>query len=81
MLIGIGAILAILVLFFALRSKKPMRCFLASTAGGAGVFCAANLAAGLTGVGLSFNAVTVFSAVFLGAPGMSALWLLKYLWR
>ena len=81
MLIWIAGGLGVLMGAFFIKTGKPVRHLLSSTLSGGITFWLLNLLSGFTGVQLSLNLASAFSAVLLGAPGICSLWLLRFLWK
>ena len=74
MLIWIAGGIGVLMGAFFIKTGKPV------LSGGI-TFWLLNLLSGFTGVQLSLNLASAFSAVLLGAPGICSLWLLRFLWK
>ncbi|WP_312640793.1 pro-sigmaK processing inhibitor BofA family protein [Hydrogenoanaerobacterium sp.] len=75
-----GIILAILMLAIYARTGKPFRCLLGTAVPGVLSLAVINYASFFTGVGLLVNVGTLFTAVFLGLPGVISIFVLKLLW-
>lgn len=81
MLVWIAGGIGVLMGFFFIKTGRPVRRLLSSALGGGISFWILNLLSGFTGVQISLNLASAFSAILLGAPGICSLWLLKFLWR
>ena len=79
MLWAAGGCIGLLMLALFSRARHPVLSFLGSAAAGGGTLLVIWLARGLLGWFLPVNGVSIFSAVFLGAPGVLALALLRQL--
>ncbi|MDD2955005.1 MAG: pro-sigmaK processing inhibitor BofA family protein [Oscillospiraceae bacterium] len=73
----LGAAMALVYL----RSGHPLRALLGSAVSGAACLWLVRITSAITGVTLALNGASLFSAAFLGAPGVAALALVRGLWR
>ena len=75
-----GIMLAILMLVIYVRTGKPLRSLFGTAIPGMLSLAVINYASFFTGVGLLVNVGTLFTAVFLGLPGVISIFVLKLLW-
>lgn len=75
-----GIFLAVLMLTIWGRTGKPLRALLGTAVPGVLSLVAINYASFFTGVGLLVNTATLFTAVFLGLPGVISIFVLKIIW-
>ena len=74
-----GAVCAIAVLFYCMRTDKPIRTALLGMLSGAAALIAVHIFGSKIGLALPLNGVTVFTALTLGVPGVAAMCLIKLL--
>ncbi len=72
-LYGILALIGIFMLTMYFKTKKPVVSFIATGFSGLLALVSVNLLSGMTGVALTYNPAVLFSAGFLGIPGVCAL--------
>lgn len=75
-----GILPALLMLGAYGRTGKPLRAFFGTAVPGVISLAVINYASFFTGVGLIVNLTTLFSAVFLGLPGVISIFILKIMW-
>lgn len=73
-------IYAILLLIFALKTKKPLKTLMLSALLGLAALLCVNLTSGLTGVVLNINGWTLATSAAAGIPGVLAMLTLRILW-
>ncbi len=67
------AIFALVILFFHIKTLKPVRSFLINALVGLGILFAVNLTAKYTGVGVGINIYSVSASAFFGVPAVIAM--------
>ncbi|MCI9413677.1 MAG: transcriptional regulator [Clostridiales bacterium] len=77
----VGAVVALAVAIALLKSKKPVRGLLGSSAQGICALAAVNVAGAFTGVSLGLNLLSGLCCVVLGIPGVIALLVLKVIFN
>ncbi|RPF48210.1 inhibitor of the pro-sigma K processing machinery [Hydrogenoanaerobacterium saccharovorans] len=75
-----GIMLAIFMITIYARTGKPLRSLLGTAVPGVLSLAVINYASYFTGVGLLVNVGTLFTAVFLGLPGVISIFILKLIW-
>ncbi|MCH5192873.1 MAG: pro-sigmaK processing inhibitor BofA family protein [Oscillospiraceae bacterium] len=75
---GTGAVCAVAVLLYCLKTDKPLRTALLGMLSGAVALTAVHFLGDRFGLALPLNGVTVFVSLVLGAPGVAAMCILKY---
>ena len=73
-----GAVCAIAVLTYCMRTAKPVRTALLGMLSGAALLIAVHIFGGKIGLALPLNGVTVFVSLTLGIPGVAAMCLINY---
>lgn len=76
----LAAVYAITFLFFAFKSKKPLRTIVLSAALGIAVFVLLNLASGYTGIKLGVNPWSIICAACAGVPGVVLMVVMRMMW-
>ena len=74
-----GAVCAISVLVYCMKTEKPFRTALLGILSGAAALIAVHIFGSRIGLALPLNGVTVFTALTLGIPGVAAMCLIKLL--
>ena len=73
-----GAVCAIAVLVYCMRTAKPVRTALLGMLSGTAALMAVHFFGDKIGLALPLNGVTVFVSLVLGAPGVAAMCLIKH---
>ena len=80
-LIACAVISAIVILFAAMRTKRPMKTLISSAIGGIIALIAVAITGIFTGVVLNINLWTLLCAAFAGIPGVVLMLVMKMLWN
>lgn len=74
-----GAICTVAVLTYYMKTAKPVRTALLGMLSGAAVLTVVHFFGDRVGLALPINGVTVFVSLTLGAPGVAAMCIFKFL--
>lgn len=79
--IGILIFISILVLFFAIKTKKPFKVLFKSGAAGIVTLILLSITKYFIGIGLKLNLYTALCSFILGIPGVITMLLTNIIWN